>query len=79
MTDDQVREWAREAGLDWQRGFTLDNEKNRYAILARLARAEAYEAAAKVCDATPPQPFRPSIEAAHAIRALAEREKEPRP
>ena len=27
------------------------------------------EACAKVCDVTPPYPFRPSIEAAHAIRA----------
>jgi hypothetical protein len=27
------------------------------------------EACAKVCDTTPPYPFRPSIEAAHAIRA----------
>jgi len=28
------------------------------------------EEAAKVCDVTPPQPFRPSIEAAHAIRSM---------
>ena len=28
------------------------------------------EAAAKVCDTTPPYPFRPSIEAAWAIRKL---------
>ena len=27
------------------------------------------EACSKVCDTTPPYPFRPSIEAAHAIRA----------
>lgn len=27
--------------------------------------------AAEVCDVTPPSPFRPSIEAAHAIRAEA--------
>lgn len=27
------------------------------------------EACAKLCDQTPPYPFRPSIEAAHAIRA----------
>ena len=27
------------------------------------------EACARICDTTPPQPFRPSIEAAHAIRA----------
>lgn len=44
----------------------------------RLNRADAERCAAvlaereecaKVCDTTPPQPFRPSIEAAHAIRA----------
>lgn len=34
------------------------------------ARNQALEEAAKVCDVTPPQPFRPSIEAANAIRAL---------
>ncbi len=28
------------------------------------------EEAAKVCDITPPDPFRPSIEAAHAIRSM---------
>jgi hypothetical protein len=31
----------------------------------------ALEAAAKLCDVTPPEPFRPSIEAAHAIRQMA--------
>ena len=34
------------------------------------ARNQVLEEAAKVCDVTPPQPFRPSIEAAYAIRAL---------
>ena len=34
-----------------------------------LIRADEREACAKVCDVTPPYPFRPSIEAAHAIRA----------
>jgi hypothetical protein len=34
-----------------------------------LVRAGEREACAKVCDTTPPYPFRPSIEAAHAIRA----------
>jgi len=28
------------------------------------------EECAKVCDITPPSPFRPSIEAAHAIRSM---------
>jgi hypothetical protein len=32
------------------------------------------EEAAKVCDTTPPYPFRPSIEAAHAIRALKDKQ-----
>ena len=32
---------------------------------------QVLEVAAQVCDTTPPYPFRPSIEAAHAIRALA--------
>ena len=36
----------------------------------QFARREALEEAAKVCDVTPPYPFRPSIEAAHAIRLL---------
>lgn len=31
---------------------------------------EMRELCATVCDTTPPHPFRPSIEAAHAIRAL---------
>lgn len=34
-----------------------------------IRRAER-ERCAKVCDVTPPYPFRPSIEAAHLIRAL---------
>lgn len=32
----------------------------------------ALEEAAKICDSTPPHPFRPSIEAAWAIRKLGE-------
>lgn len=32
----------------------------------------ALEEAAKICDSTPPPPFRPSIEAAWAIRKLGE-------
>ena len=37
-------------------------------LLEAVERMER-EACAKVCDTTPPYPFRPSIEAAHAIRA----------
>ena len=40
-----------------------------YKKYAALIRADEREECAKVCDVTPPQPFRPSIEAAHAIRA----------
>ena len=36
---------------------------------AALVRADEREACAAICDTTPPYPFRPSIEAAHAIRA----------
>lgn len=36
---------------------------------ARAAVAAEREACAALCDITPPYPFRPSIEAAHAIRA----------
>lgn len=35
-----------------------------------LCRQQALEEAARICDTTPPEPFRPSIEAAHAIRSL---------
>jgi hypothetical protein len=34
----------------------------------RAAVAEERERCARICDTTPPYPFRPSIEAAHAIR-----------
>ena len=53
--------------------------ENRYSEAQMLAmyhqgRREAFEEAVKVCDVTPPEPFRASIEAAYAIRALAEKE-----
>lgn len=35
------------------------------------------EACAKLCDVTPPYPFRPSIEAAHAIRQRAQSTPQP--
>lgn len=41
-------------------------ELERFAALVAAAEREQ---CAKVCDTTPPYPFRPSIEAAHAIRA----------
>jgi hypothetical protein len=53
---DEREETNRRANASW----TLMCEK--------MVAAER-EACAKVCDTTPPYPFRPSIEAAHAIRA----------
>ena len=50
----------------WNARATLD------AAIAQ-ARRDALEEAARVCDVTPPYPFRASIEAAHAIRALADK------
>lgn len=46
-----------------------DAHSLRFDELERFA-ALVLEEAAKVCDTTPPYPFRPSIEAAHAIRSL---------
>jgi hypothetical protein len=51
------------AHTEWS-GAPLD----RLEQLVALVRADEREACAKVCDTTPPYPFRPSIEAAHAIR-----------
>jgi hypothetical protein len=67
MNREDIIRMAREAGianswdLNWQ-----DKIIERFAEL--IAKQER-EACAKVCDTTPPYPFRPSIEAAHAIRA----------
>jgi hypothetical protein len=40
---------------------------------AELVAMAEREACAKVCEKTPPWPFKPSIEAAHAIRARGAR------
>lgn len=72
--------WAM-VGSRFDDGGALDEAEGskvvlRYMIAAALAEArrEGAEAmrtqCALVCDATPPRPFRPSIEAAHAIRSL---------
>ena len=45
-------------------------EDVRDAHFAMLVRNAALDEAAKICDETPPEPFRPSIEAAHAIRKV---------
>lgn len=52
--------------LRGNRAFSSDQMK----AYAAEARKQALEEAAKVCDMTPPYPFRASIEAAHSIRAL---------
>ena len=58
----------------WDRD-SRDNYVNPFMRAAwrawQAARSSALEEAAKVCDVTPPYPFRASIEAAHAIRLLA--------
>jgi hypothetical protein len=68
MTREDIIRMAREAGL-----FTHKNvqpEIERFAnLVAAASEAKEREACAKLCDTTPPYPFRPSIEAAHAIRA----------
>ena len=81
LTKDQVLALAREAGLigNWTDGwkeykrFSLDNPSDHIeaslASFAALIADATREEDAKVCDVTPPHPFRPSIEAAHAIRA----------
>jgi hypothetical protein len=43
----------------------------RHEDFVRAISAER-EACAKLCEKTPPWPFRPSIEAAHAIRARSQ-------
>jgi hypothetical protein len=51
---------------EFQRWFDAVTAQHKQEILAER------EACAKVCDTTPPYPFRPSIEAAHAIRARSQ-------
>jgi len=75
MTREDVIRMAREAKLNigpagmGQTVWGGDAELERFAVLVAAAEREA---CAKVCDATPPYPFRPSIEAAHAIRARSQ-------
>ena len=51
-------------------GYTADQMR----AYGAECRRQALEDAARVCDVTPPYPFRASIEAAHAIRALKEQQ-----
>ena len=65
MTQDEIIEMARQAGF-------IVGEPWREILIERFAKLVAQherEACAKVCEKTPPWPFKPSIEAAHAIRA----------
>lgn len=70
----RFHELATERELAARQAAQVENEE----LKARLARAgieqrkavmEEREACARICDTTPPEPFRPSIEAAHTIRA----------
>ena len=46
-----IIEMVREAGLDWQRGWTLEDDgPNRFIRLVELARADEREACAKISD-----------------------------
>ena len=66
MNAQQIFDLAREYGAEHP-GITFD-----LAALLRYTRKVQEmerEACAAICDTTPPYPFRPSIEAAHAIRA----------
>lgn len=56
---------GKESVFDFGDVDVLENLK----AFAQLVAAHEREECAKVCDVTPGQPFRPSIEAAHAIRA----------
>jgi hypothetical protein len=46
-----IIELAKQAGLDWHTGWTLeDNEPNRFEAFAKLVAAHEREACAKLCD-----------------------------
>ena len=52
MNKDQTKEMAREAGLDWQKGWTLeDDEPNRFERFAALVAAAEREACAALLEA----------------------------
>ena len=70
MTQDEIIEMAKQAnaGMLHGGGYSLFGT-DAIERFAKLVAQHEREACAKVCDTTPPYPFRPSIEAAHAIRA----------
>jgi hypothetical protein len=46
-----IRELADQAGLDWHRGWTLDdNEPNQFSVFAELVAAHVREECAKMVD-----------------------------
>ena len=45
-----IIELAKQAGLDWQRGWTLDDEPNRFEAFAALVAAHEREECAKLFD-----------------------------
>jgi hypothetical protein len=46
-----IIELVDQAGLDWQRGWTFDdNEPNRFSVFAELVAAHEREECAKLCD-----------------------------
>jgi hypothetical protein len=64
-----IIEMARQAGLDWARGWTLeDGEPNQFEAFAELVRADEREACAKLCETTAPSQIN-GYECADAIRA----------
>ena len=74
MTRDDIVRMALEAGFLKHADALYTNHRFGDCIgelerFAALVAAAEREACAKVCDTTPPYAFRPSIEAAHAIRA----------
>ncbi len=75
MTPKQIMELADDCGASvykYQSVARVSVEFGSAALMkfAKLIEAATREECAMVCDVTPPQPFRPSIEAAHAIRSM---------
>ena len=68
LTQDQRYDFDSEG-----RGYKKPPEVLMWAAWQEAAR-QAMEKCAEVCDVTPPYPFRPSIEAAHAIRVMKEKQ-----
>ena len=65
--------WYHEGSQPPTAGHDLEEHCKRMCKIAWDNGAfEEREACAKLCEKTPPWPFRPSIEAAHAIRARSQ-------